>query len=324
MINLPAARSWRDIPQPVKPRTMSRGGRWRLLAAGLRVGAVLALIGGTAWGIWRLAGAVQGDPRMIPAAARAVPVRAPELVTDGAHTREWLIRTLALPPHVTLMELDLAQLHERLLADGQVVTARLTRQFPDRLIVWITERIPVARVMTEWAGRQLPLVVARDGTIFFGEGYTDESLATLPWLDGISLARAGDGFAPIAGMEAVADLLAQARVEAEHLYRSWNVVSLARFEADRELEVRTFGGATIVFNTAQLFLPQLARLDYMWARVSSAAAGKVRIDLSFGREVPVRIELPAGEARTGQGPAAAGRPALASFLPFPSQIQREL
>lgn len=322
LINVPSARSWRDIPQPVKPRAMSPGGRWRMYAGGLRIAFTVTILAGIAWGVWKVSGAVQGRPEAIPMAARSTPVRAPELITDGVHTNEWLARTLALPAHATLMELDLENLRTRLLGDGQVLTARLTRHFPDRLVVQVTERVPVVRVMAEWAGLRFPLLVARDGTIFPGEGYDDRVVTALPWLDGVALARRGDGFEPIAGMPAVADLLAKAQIEAPHLYRTWNVVSLARLAADRELEVRTFDGATIVFSAANLFLPQLARLDYMWARLAGLAAGPVRIDLSLGREVPVRMELP-GASPAKSAPQVA-QPAFSLFPTQPPTIKREL
>jgi cell division septal protein FtsQ len=146
LANLPATRSWRDIPQPVKPRAMSRGGRWRRLFAAVRIGALMAFVGAVAWGGWMIASALRQDSHM-PAVAKSMPVRAPELKTtrDGVLDDAWLARTLALPARVSLMELDLEALRVRLLADGQVFTANLTRQFPDRLIVHVTERSPVAR-----------------------------------------------------------------------------------------------------------------------------------------------------------------------------------
>lgn len=302
---------------------MSRGGRWRRIVAGLRVGFVLALIVALGWGAWLLAGTLQAKRERMPASARTVPLRPPQLLTDGVHTTEWLRQTLALPENVTLMELDLEALRERLLADGQVLTARLTRNFPDKLIVQITERLPVARIMAEWVGRRLPLLVARDGVIFPGEGYPADLIATLPWLDGLSLSRRADGFAPVAGMESVAELLTRGRLEAEHLYRGWNVVSLARLEADREIEVRTRGGATIIFSATTDFFPQLAKLNYIWDRLLKGTDGPVRIDLSLGREVPVRAEDPAALPLPAPARAIAA-PAFSISPPTPSKKQREL
>jgi hypothetical protein len=54
-------RSWRDIPQPVSPRVMSRGGRWRRLRRTLRV----LLLAGAVAGRDRIAS------RVSPAASSA-------------------------------------------------------------------------------------------------------------------------------------------------------------------------------------------------------------------------------------------------------------
>lgn len=318
----PPTRSWRDIPQPVKPHTMSRGGRWRLLLAGGRTLAVITFVLVVAWGGWKLTQALQENPNRMPAAAKAVPVRPPELKTSGVLSPAWLARTLRVPKSASLMELDLGQLRDRLLADRQVVSAALTRNFPDRLIVAINERSPVARVMTKRAGPPQPLLVARDGVVFGGEGYDPALIERLPWLDGFKLARSGSAFLPIEGMDVVGDLLAKAReadprVESDHLNRCWRVVSLARLASDRELEVRTARGITVVFSAHGDFFRQLAKLDYMWERLANAPEAPARIDLSLGREVPVMVEVPVS-------PSTALAPALFRLPPPQSKTSREL
>src|ERR1017187_5407406 len=110
------------------------------------------------------------------------------------------------------------------------------------------ERAPVARLQAQFAdsaGRTL--LVARDGVVFAGMGFDAARLDELPWLAGIKLAGTGGRFAPIEGMNVVADLLAQARLEADPRYATWQVVSLARLQSDREIEVRTKPGTVIVF-----------------------------------------------------------------------------
>lgn len=318
LINIPATRSWRDIPQPVKPRTMSWVGRLRLAAATLRVLGVLAIVGATSAGVWLVWSALKQDPRAMPQVAKTVPVRPPELTTDGVLSAQWLARTLAIPPKATLMELDLEQLRLRLLTDGQVNTATLTRAFPDRLLVSVTERTPVARIMVERAGQRLPLLVARDGVVFIGEGFDPQMLETLPWLDGVALVREGGGLVPIEGMQVVGELLAKARLEAEHLYRSWTVVSLARLKSDRELEVRTNAGVTVVFSARGDFFRQLAKLDYMWDQVARVEGAQVHVDLSLGREVPVRIQMlePAENAAARPAPSASAGPRVPFVSPF--------
>jgi len=213
VVNTPAIRSWRDIPQPVRPRAMSPGGRWRRAMQRVRVTALVALGLGLGWGAWFVAGTLSQSPRHVPAVAKTGPVRRLELRTSagGALDVAWLERTLALPRDVALLELDLERLRARLLADGQVITATIARHFPDRLIVRLTERMPVARVRVEFSGQPRDLLVAPDGFVFQGTGFEPAMLATLPWLSGIALQPAGAGFRPIPGMPAVAQLLADAQ-----------------------------------------------------------------------------------------------------------------
>jgi cell division protein FtsQ len=298
---------------------MSRGGRRRLLTAGMRTVAGVAFLGAMAWGAWILIGGLAQGPRTMPTVVGAVPVKPPELKTNGVLGRTWLARRLAVPANASLMDLDLGQLQARLLADGQVLTATLTRNFPDRLEVAVTERLPIARVMAEWLGRQQPLLVARDGVIFAGEGYEPSRLERLPWLDGISIARREGMFLPIEGMGVVAELLARAReadpgfelVDSPH---AWRVLSLARLAADREIEVRTASGVTVVFSARGDFFRQIAKLDFLWEALAHSPQPPARIDLTLGREVPVMVHPP----------APARPPAGLHALPSQLNIPREL
>jgi cell division protein FtsQ len=218
-------------------------------------------------------------------------MKAPELRTSGVLDDAWLARVLKLPKSAALVELDLEQLRRRLLAEDQVVSATLTKRFPDRLIVQLTERSPVARVMTQWLGQQKALLVARDGVVYDGEGYDPAVLESLPWLDGVKLVPNAGHFVPLANMSVTAELLNRARIEAEHLYSTWSVVSLAKVESDRKIEVRTKDGLGLYyFSTNDDFFRQLAKLDYITDQLSARAPGaKVNIDLSLGSDVPVSI-----------------------------------
>lgn len=325
---MPAARSWRDIPQPVKPRAMSRGGQWRLTLAILRTAAVIGLVGALGWSGWMVANALQESSRVKPAAARAVPVKAPVPVSDGVldGDGEWLARTLRLPKRAALMDLDLEQLRQRLLADRQVLTAGITRHFPDRLEVRITERTPVVRVMAEVAGDVRMLLVARDGAVFEGTGYDPALLGTLPWLGGVGIVRREGKYQPVADMEVAAELLGRMRLEAERLYRAWHVISLARLRSDREIEVRTRGPqpVTIVFSAAGDFLPQIAKLDYMWDALVGREFAEARIDLSLGRQVPVTIAPVAGGTQASLANRRPSTSTYSIFSPSQSRTPREL
>ncbi len=273
---------------------MSREGRRRLAASILRFAVAVIVIVGVLVGIWQVTHELRENPSMTPAAA-AVPLAPPRLETDGFLGSDpgWLVRTLALPRGASLIGLDLDELRERLLAHSQVRTAVLTKIFPATLRVRITERMPVARVMAQLAnGDPQAFLVARDGVVFPGIGYEVTLLNSLPWLEPMKLARTVNGFQVIEGMGAASDLIAKAQLEAEHLYSSWRVVSLARLNADAEIEVRTASGGTIVFSATTDYFTQLANLDLTLDRIAAQGATFKRINLANGRDVTVTLDTP--------------------------------
>ncbi len=297
---------------------MSREGRRRLVLSTLRFSLTVSVLAGVAFGGWQVTRALRENPRNAPAVA-AVPLNAPKFETNGflASDPQWLTRTLALPKNATLMSLDLEQLRERLLAQGQVNTAVLTKVFPATLKVRITERSPIARVMP--AGEPKALLVARDGVVFNGVGYEAELLETLPWIETLKLSRDGDGFQPISGMGVVAELLGKAKLEAEHLYATWRVVSLARLNTDAEIDIRTISGATVVFSATSDYFSQIANLDLAMDKLMAQGAVFTRINLANGRDVTVTMDqpiipvLPAGKSTSSAKPAA--RKTAPPYLP---------
>lgn len=290
----PQSRSWRDIPQQVKPRAMSPEGRRRAVFGGIKTVLAIVTIGGLTWGGFEIAATLRGKPRQFSSAAEAVPVKEIDFTTDGVIDKNWAVQALAIPRNASLVQLDLYQLRSRLLASGQVRTATLTRTYPATLTVTISEQSPVARVMAQ-RGEETPhlFLVARDGTIFEGIGFDNEMLSSLPWLDGVKLTRTDGGFEPIRNMEVAADLLAKAKLEAEHLYRTWQVISLARLQSDGEIEVRSQNVQRIVFGTTEDFFRQLARLDSLLDKAREKTDQPLReINLAIGAQVPVAFDDP--------------------------------
>jgi cell division protein FtsQ len=312
---------------------MSTTGRVRLAMSGVRtagaIGVGLALV----WGGWQVASALRANSSAMPVAAKGVPVTkfVLETATGGVLDEAWLRRSLALPKGTSLMQLDLPRLKAKLESDGQVISAHLTRRFPDTLAVQVSERSPVARLKVRVGASDQDFLVARDGVVYEGSNYDSGMLNTLPWLAGFSLKPEGAGFQPIPRMHHVADLLARAQFEATHLYLNWQIVSLERLEKDREIEVTTKDGARIVFSTKADFFPQLAKLDNIVERLRDAArfptarTARAHIDLSLGREVPVMLEAAAPRLLA---PVAAPPPALSPgfnvFSPSQPKSTREL
>jgi hypothetical protein len=341
-IHPPSARSWRDIPQPLKPRAMSREGRKRLIfSIGNSVGLVLGL-GVVAWGAIEVIALNEKNPAQLLAPSHSTPVRGLTFRTDGVLDETWVTATLALPPKAALMALDLAALQSRLVASGQVQGAELTRQLPDRLIVTLRERVPVARVMAQM-GDDAPqmLLVAGDGVVFPGTGFTATTVESLPFLDGVRLVRAGTGFAPIAGMDRVAELLAAARGSTPELRQGFRVVSLARLERDGVILVKSAEVREITFDAREDFFPQLALLDSALALLAEKrprSARPVPPEPVFAANLAVVVNqvlltpnAPDGSVYRKSGnnnshpfAAPAARPTFEFFLPTPASPQHDL
>jgi cell division protein FtsQ len=284
---LPETRSWREIPQQVKPRAMSGEGRRRVAMGTLRATMGVVAVGAALFGAWAVVASLR--PGTVSSeGTTGERVKSLVLVTDGVLDRTWLARRLQIPQDATLMGLDLGVLRSRILADRQVVSASVERNFPSSLTVRVSERTPVVRMMArEGQGEPGMLLVSRDGIVFPGTGYDSAMLGTLPWLDGVTLQPQAGGFAPVEGMREVSDLLACARLEADALYRDWQVVSVARLASDGEIEVRTRGGLKAVFGAKEDYLRQIARL-YVLAGASTDPTHPLRsVNLALGSQVPV-------------------------------------
>ena len=311
------ARNWRDIPQQMHPRAMSTGGRRRVTFSLLKTAGFMVVLAGLVWGGCAVAATLREKPTKGSEAMQASPVKDLLLVTDGVLDQAWMNRTLALPKNTSLMALDLYSLRARLMASGQVRTATLTRSFPSTLSVSISERAPVARLSAQDKD-DMPrtLLIARDGVVYEGVGYDAAMVQTLPWLAGVKLTRVGGNFQPIAGMEPVAELLAKAKLEAEHLYNTWKVVSLAKLESDGEIEVSTKDATKITFGINEDFFRQLANLDAILDAAAAHPEKTLReINLAVGSQVPVAFAdaAPASAGPTAARPAplvAPGRPAV--------------
>jgi len=152
--------------------------------------------------------------------------------------------------------------------------------------------------------------------VFAGAGYDREMLNSLPWLDGVRLVRNGAGFAPIDGMAEVADLLGKAKFEAEHLYRTWRVVSLEHFASDGELLVEAADGLKMRFSATDDYFRQLGRLDLVLDYTRQIERPQTEINLALGNQVPVAL---APEPKT----PARVTPGSRSLSPTSFKLQRK-
>ncbi len=281
--------SWRSIRQNVggkgetklaKSRTRARTSRF---LAGLSL--VALVIGGVALGIW----CIDRGPEPVSSKIKANPIEEIVLLTDGVLSDEWINRRLQIPAETGLMDVDIQAIKDRLEADGQVEAATISRRFPSTLVVSLSERAPVARVVTQGAdGLANIFLVAVDGFVYRGFGYDPQQLEMLPFLDGIRLVRRGGGFVPISRLDDVVTLFSVARQMAPHLCRQWRIVVLDRRPF---IVVRTREVKEIIFEPGA-YRQQLARLDYILDYYRSTPDDRPsRIDLSFKNQAAVELAI---------------------------------
>lgn len=289
-----SGRSWRTIRQDVASRAMSKRGRQRQRLAWVKGAVLTGLVGLSAWGVYETVHLWESDRAAIATVVHSEPVREVVVLTNGMLDREWVAHTLALPTGTTLMALDLAALHRKLMATGQVSVAVLERKFPGTLVVTLQERTPVARIQVADGLAKRQLLVAKDGVVYDGANYEKSLIASLPWLAGFALRRAAEGgYEPIPEMDVVSNLLTTAQLQAPHLYREWLFVSLERLAGQRELVVKAQDIPEIVFSAREDFFRQLAQLDYIIdaTRLQLADPQLQSVNLALGPQVPVKLAV---------------------------------
>ncbi len=226
--NTSKSRSWKDIDQDVKAKSMSSTALKRAIFSRCRKFAfysilVIVLVGGA-----KLFLMTEGVSTALTKAGKSLPIKNIEIESD-ALSREWVLNYLGLDGDETLnlLGLDLGSLKDKLEFQAQVSFVKIARQLPDTLYIAIEEREPIAKVLAEDVERgRITLLVDRTGVVYEGVGYDSKRISILPFLDGIRLKRNEGQYEAIEGMEHVDKLLSEAFEIAPHIYRSWKVVSL--------------------------------------------------------------------------------------------------
>jgi cell division protein FtsQ len=114
-----------------------RGRRWRMAFFAL---AAFAILAGVAW-------ALLGDRLLV---VRSVTVTGTHLVSQAR-----VIAAADVPPGTPLLRVDTGAVTRRVEAIPQVASARVTADWPDRLAIAVTERVPVLAVKMAGGGYDL-------------------------------------------------------------------------------------------------------------------------------------------------------------------------
>ena len=295
-LSLPS--SWKDLVQKKSRRTASRSSvrkRWQMGLKLLSLILILSVVG--AFGLFtekNFSSSLVGSFEFKGVSPMVDRVR---FSSDGALNHKWFANWFGPIRKRTLMDLNLADIHQHLLGEHQIANAKIRRVFPSTLEVTIQERQPVLvlRLKDRKKGYQ-DWLVSRDGTLYLGQEYSSSRLALLPSLriapNQLKRKVDGSGYAALTGMVRVSPLLELARREYPDLYRDWRVVS---YERPDDLDP----GAHILVQSGRIgkirfspnaYADQMKRLRYLLKDPKFSKTAKIRsIDLSHERSVFAKI-----------------------------------
>ena len=290
--------SWRELAGPRRSRVNSsvshkrRWMPWLKLLGGL---LLLALISG---GLFQLIRMLDRETKEAVVAVAVNPVESILFYTDGVLTSSWLEDTIGSQIGMPVMEIDIFALKAVLEDHAQVKDASIERSFPSDLRIDISERKPVMRLVTANAdGKRRLRLVARDGVVYQGVGYSMSALKQLPYLQPHQ--HADGSYFPLLGIEPVVELLDLVRDTQPELFDSWQVVSLQHYNGrtglpGQVIEIRSKTVPKIVFGVSKDFALQLDRLMYLLEyfkkngdpslkRIDLSLRGAAAVQLSSGR-----------------------------------------
>lgn len=171
----------------------------------------------------------------VDASTPDTPIAGIEFSSDGVIDRNWFLANMPLPAGATMRRFDHARLKSSLLSMGQVTDAEVTKVLPDRLVVRIRERTPIARISVQGDnGRPVAMLIDEKGLVYRGVAYSQARLSQLPWVVVSKVDRAGSGFAPIREANLLCEILSAARAEDPALAADWRIIDFTRFGGDTQ------------------------------------------------------------------------------------------
>jgi cell division septal protein FtsQ len=254
-------REWSDIQQSehrrsttdvARKRRWSHIGRWAALVI-LAVGLCGALV-------YASLSASKDSAALEPASSLSkITFR-----TDGVLDDKWLAQTLQVRHGMSMNSVDITRIRNLLLAQGQIRNAVVTLRLPNELVVEVRERMPLLRVQAQvQPGVVKTLLISGEGNIYEGANYPANTIRALPYVDGVTLRRQGNGYEPVSDIAPVAKLLNTTRIGWPKLYNDWYMVSLKRYKGSDSIvsliDVTTHTTGTLVFSVDNMD-DQLRRL----------------------------------------------------------------
>lgn len=287
--------SWRNIQQKnQRGKVTTKVAKQRQLIILFRGAFVILLVVAIATGVVAIryfGGMVKDRPRQV-----AVGIIQIDFSTNGVLTRDWFNSAFPEIVRADIRDIDVQSLKDRLGSRGQVRSADVTVQLPSILKIHLEEREPIMRMrLRDSSGNPMTLLVSRDGHLYRGSNYPQDTLARLPGVTGLRVKQANNGYLPIKGLEPVAELLDLAQQKLPAMFGHWRIIDLSDWNPEVDyrpslIRVSSTHIEEIVFSTYSLS-EQMAQLGGILQRIDRFQMGQPKsIDLSFGDEAVIRWE----------------------------------
>lgn len=224
-------------------------------------------------------------------------IREVRFSSDGVLKKKWFMNWFGPLRGRSLMELDIHKIRHDLEKEDQVISAQVRRKFPATLEIFVKEQTPVMVLRLKVkSGGYNDWLVASDGSLFLGEGYSRSRLSLLPSLSipssDLQRTEDGNGFKPLTEVSKVTPMLNLARREYPAFYRDWKVVSYdLSSEFDPVAHILVHSGKVKKIRFApENFAKQLERLHYLFLEPDFRNKEVIEfIDLSHDRSVFAKI-----------------------------------
>ena len=204
----------------------------------------------------------------------------------GGLQRKQVIAASGLFTGRNVMTVDLAQVEANVERLPYVASAQVRRELPDKIVITVTERMPIARISDDL---KLPLYVDRDGVTI--KPMANEPLRTnLPEIVGTRFA----GIEPGQRLDQPEVLAAVQLLKCMELTPVRARLDVSRLDVSHPLAIgiETRDGASVLFQLR--YLPQqLGRLEEIMDYADSQGQQIASVDLTPERNVPVRFKTTA-------------------------------
>jgi cell division protein FtsQ len=266
-----------------KVRTKMRAQRQSKLAAYIAIGAVIVAIVGT--GVWFGLRAVGKEMFWENPHYQITEVRVEN--PGGTLKPEKVFSYLHLRKGMNLLNLDLGHLRNEMELHPVVERAEFSRELPSRLVIRITERVPVANLVTQFKGKLYQ--IDRTGVVMDLVSYQKDNdevrkrLDALPEIIGVDFSEVKVG-RPLVMSEVFSAIALMMKLNQTGFPLDVSSIDVSRKDT---LLVKTMDNLAIRFATSD-FEKQLKRLSVIMDDAEQRAVKLATIDLSIpGNDVPV-------------------------------------